>query len=115
MVADGTILNALNDQSFGLFGQSGTFIQGLFGIVDAHPDESHEISIAKTDYPIETGSSLTDNAINEPDKLTLEGWVSDLFIPLTALVSIEGRPVEAWNRITALAKAREPLLSLIHI
>ena len=105
----GTIANGLNNTQFGLFGQLSTFIEPLFGIIDAHPDESHSITVSKTDYPIETGSSLTDNAVNEPDKLTLEGWVSDLLIPTNALVQIEGRPIEAWERIRALAKAREPL------
>jgi len=109
MTTDVSIQNSLQNESFGIFGQDQTFIEGLFGIVDAHPDESHELKVTKTAYPIETGSSLTDNAVIEPRKLTLEGWISDLLYSENALVQIEGRPIEGWNRLVTLAEDREPL------
>ena len=79
--------------------------------MDAHPDEEHRISIDTTNYPIESGSSGTDNAVKLPDKLSLEGWVSDLFVASNAIVDIPGygRSTEAWGRIRFLAENLEPL------
>jgi len=101
----------LANSKFALYGTGTTFITGLLNIVDAIPDEAHSLSISKTEFPIETGGAQTDNAVKNPDRLVLEGWVSNLLINNDALVDLPapGRPIEAWGRIRALAEDREPI------
>lgn len=99
------------DISFGLFGQEATGIDGLTGIVDLWPEEAHGMSIAKTSYPVETGLSGTDNAVIEPKKLVMAGWVSDLLPLAGGIVTIPGpgRGKEAWGRLKDLMEALEPV------
>jgi hypothetical protein len=108
LVAIGTLLN----QKFGLFKITPTKVEGLIGVVDLYPEETHNLTVNKTSYPIETGSSMTDNSVVMPKKLTLQGWVSDLKPLIGGLVAIEGpsRAKEAWNRIRILQEGREPVL-----
>ena len=75
LAALGTIIN---NSQFGLFAQESTSIEPLTGIVDIYTDEFHKQTVTKTKYPVETGSSLTDNAVLDPKVLTLKGYVSDL-------------------------------------
>ena len=101
----------LNNSQVGLFAQTRTEIDGLVGIVDVYTDENHKQTVTKTKYPVETGSSLTDNAVVDPKTLVLKGYVSDLNPLLGGLISIPGpgRGQEAWQRIVALKDAREPI------
>ena len=46
-------------------------------------DESHEYSTTSTDYPVESGVSVSDHVIKNPQKVTLNFLVSDT--PLTIL------------------------------
>lgn len=46
--------------------------------VDLWLAESHQVKIKTTRYPIEDGSSITDNAFIKPRKLTLTGYVSNI-------------------------------------
>ena len=81
----------------------------MVGVVDLYPEESHRLPITKTKYPVEDGSSRTDNSVVAPESLVLRGFVSDLQPFAGGFVSIadEGRPKEAWGRIRALKNARE--------
>lgn len=101
----------LNNSQVGLFAQTRTEIDGLVGIVDIYTDENHKQTVTKTKYPVEDGSSLTDNAVIDPKMLVLRGYVSDLNPLLGGLITIPGpgRGQEAWSRIVALKDAREPL------
>jgi len=98
-------------ETFGIFSQEATSIEGLVGVIDIYPEESHSISVTKTTYPVEKGSNGTDNAVIEPKKLVLEGWVSNLQPLLGGLVSIPGpgRPKEAWSRIVQLVEGLGPV------
>jgi len=100
------------DITFGLFRQNKTEIDGLAGIIDLWPEEAHSLSVSKTSYPVETGLSGTDNAVVEPKRLVLMGWVSDLIPLLGGLVTIPGpgRAKEAWGRVKELAEALEPVV-----
>ena len=108
LAALGTIIN---NSQFGLFAQESTSIEPLTGIVDIYTDEFHRQTVTKTKYPVETGASLTDNAVIDPKVLTLKGYVSDLNPLLGGLITIPGpgRGREAWSRIVALKDAREPV------
>lgn len=63
-------------------------------------DEKHEITVAKTRQPLESGATLTDHAVRIPDRLTLQGLVSDL------VAGGRQRGADAWQRIRELADAR---------
>lgn len=101
----------ISDITFGLFGQDKTEIDGLTGIIDLWPEEAHSLSVSKTSYPVETGLSGTDNAVIEPKRLVLMGWVSDLRPLVGGIVTIpgQGRPKEAWGRIQKLMEKLEPV------
>ena len=101
----------ISDITFGLFGQNETEISGLVGIIDSWPEESHSMSVSKTTYPVETGLSGTDNAVVEPKKLVLMGWVSDLLPLLGGIITIPGpgRAKEAWGRVKELMEKLEPV------
>ena len=103
--------DSISNDSFGLYSTGSVFIGGLLDVIDALPEESHRISFSKTEFPIETGGSMTDNAGKRPDVVTLEGWVSNLLVrdSTKVLLPDEGRGVEAWGRIRDLAELREPL------
>jgi len=108
LAALGTIIN---NSQFGLFAQESTDIEGLTGIVDIYTDENHKQTVTKTKYPVETGGTLTDNAVIDPKILILKGSVSDLNPLLGGLITIPGpgRGKEAWSRIVALKDALEPV------
>ena len=42
------------------------------------PTESHTLSLSVTDYPIETGKQLSDNAYREPARITIQTWTSSV-------------------------------------
>ena len=103
----------LTDNDYGLFGQEAIGVQEFDDAVDAYPSETHSISYSKTDYPTETGGSHTDNITKLPDKLVLEGFVSNLGNPAgIAQVPGSGRPKAAWERIREVAR-REDIVSVV--
>ena len=104
------------DPNFGLYTRRRTSIivgetEPLRDAVDGFLDESHEREVTTTSYPVESGASLTDHAVRQPDKLTLTGWVSSLLPSSEANTSrpISERNVEAWRRIGELMRDREPV------
>lgn len=92
------------DSGFGIFSGSSTDINLITGVADIYYDESHNMPVTKTKYPIEDGSSRTDNFVVEPEQLVLKGLVSDMQQSESGLVSIDQsqRSKEAWGRIRAL-------------
>lgn len=70
------------------------------GIADLWSEDEHEITVAKTRQPLESGATLTDHAVRLPNKLTLTGLASDL--------GVRGaqRGAESWERIRELMDAR---------
>ena len=97
--------------TFALYPTGATNIQPLIGKVDGYLAEEHERSVSKTSYPVESGASLTDHAVRQPDKLKLEGWVSDLLPSDDADqgLALKDRATAAWSEIHKLTDAREPL------
>ena len=96
---------------FAIYSPRATVIEPLAGRVDGYLSEGHEANVAHTTYPIESGASLTDHAVRRPDKLKLEGWVSDLLPSDTARrnLSLAARAEVAWTEINRLMNARQPL------
>lgn len=86
--------------------------------VDATLSEGHTLDSEVTDYPVETGGSITDNVRPKPITVTLEGIVSDTPIGKIAdLRNSEGdngqmdfSPTDdALAALTAIRDAREPI------
>ena len=90
---------------------TGTRIRALGRSVDGFYAEQHKVSVSKTAYPVESGASVTDHAVREPNKLKLQGWVSDLMPAPLAIpwVSRSERGAGAWLEILRVMEAREPL------
>ena len=104
----------LLDPNFALYPTRAARIDPLMGRVDGYLTEEHERNVTKTSYPVESGASLTDHAVREPDKLKLEGWVSDLLPSSEAGqgAPVSERSVVAWDEIGRLMTAREPLTAV---
>lgn len=106
---------ALNDQlateNFALFDNSGILVGGLAGVVDVNPTIGHQQSVAVTPYPVESGGTLTDNAVIQPNQLNITAIVSDqLFSADTRLnVPAQARAGAAWGIIVDLLRKREPV------
>ena len=72
--------------------------------VDGFSEEQHDKSVQVTENPVESGSTITDSAITNPDHLRLEGLVSDLIPragPLPA--NLSDRSALAWGIIEDMA------------
>ena len=100
-----------DDNLFAIYEPRATEIEPLVGRVDGYLSEEHEASVSHTSYPVESGASLTDHAVRRPDKLKLEGWVSDLLPADTAFrgAPLQQRAAEAWGQIDLLMTRRRPL------
>ena len=84
-----------------------TRIEPLVEAVDVYLSEEHERQVTKTKYPIESGASLTDHAVREPDRLKIQGFTSHLQPSSPALRNQPDRPALAWAEIDRLMNARE--------
>ncbi|MCK4500049.1 hypothetical protein KAU11_06090, partial [Candidatus Babeliales bacterium] len=103
------ISDILGNANFGLFGSSSTDIDALSGVIDLYPEENHNLPVTKTKYPVEDGSTRSDNFVVEDEKLVLRGLVSNLQPDFAGLVNIEdkSRSKEAWGRLRALKNSGE--------
>ena len=104
----------LFNPNFALLPRITTTIPVLLGIVDGYPATSHELRVHKSDSPLETGASLTDHAVKAPDKLDLDGWVSDISLVvagfnITPPLGTQAKPALAWQAIRRLMEEREPV------
>ena len=99
------------EQDFGLFAVESAQIGPLVGKLDGYPTEDHQLSLQTTEHPVESGGSVTDNAVKLPDKLRLEGWVSD-GLPAAGTdggAAPDQRRAETWETIVTLMEQRELL------
>lgn len=103
------LVDLISKSNVGIFSARSTEIGAIAGIVDIYFAESHGITVTKTKYPIEDGSSRTDNFVVEPEQLVLKGLVSDLQDFLGGIVNVvnQARGKEAWGRIKAMKNAGE--------
>jgi len=97
----------ISNANFMLFSQIGSQIIQLFGVIDAIPDETHQIAVGVSTYPIETGATLMDHAYIKPTQLTLTGYISSVLVSkITTLVS-PFRDREGWERMLLQLKKKE--------
>ena len=103
-----TLATIFKEQVLGFFTEKTQIIE-IEGLVDLHPEENHELRVSSTSQPIESGSAITDNAIVEPQRLRMTGFVSNL-VPAAVLgLPAHERGKEAWAQLEALARKREPV------
>ena len=60
-----------------IIGKTSIRIDALDDLVDQYYSEKHTASVTATEYPVESGASLTDHAVRNPYELELFGIVSD--------------------------------------
>ena len=87
--------------------------RSLGGIrMDAVIKESHNSRLRVTANPVEAGSNVNDHAIIEPQKVTIEGCVSDISLRVGQFDFLNGtgstRSLSAWSAIKALQRGRSP-------
>lgn len=61
-------------------------------VIDAAPVETHTLDSAVTDHPVEDGADVTDHVRVLPNRLTIEGIVSDTPIGVIAAVRKDESP-----------------------
>ena len=94
------------NRDFALYPRTKTSIAVLGnGRIDGYFSEEHRVGLRKTKYPVESGATLTDNAVSIPERLRLEGLVSDL-LPAPGNTLSPDRAPDTWAAIVSLAKAR---------
>lgn len=106
----------LSDIEGVIFGKSNINVIGLTSI-DLWTAEQHKIKVKTTHYPVEDGSSITDNAYKKPSKITLTGFVSNLKVLTPEIPFLFGsigyvstqKVKTAWQQLKKLADDLEPL------
>lgn len=90
-------------------------------VVDAALREEHALNSEVTSFPVENGSSFTDNIRKQPRTVVIEGLVSDTPLGLALIardVELEGAApapedtafsTEAWQQLEAIYEAGEPV------
>ena len=94
-----------------LFGNrtaSGFSLSGLVEFTaDLTLEESHERSAEVTENPVESGATVSDHVITNPERLRLEGFVTDA--PAAVFASDAGRTQGAFETLEQAWREREPL------
>lgn len=120
----GTVLNALETSD----GNNVTQLSprdGHFILIDGFPidlalSENHVYDSEVSDFPVESGSDITDNIRPKPITVTLEGFVSDSPLQLirAARANAKGQPgpdasvspsTQAYLRLLRIRRDREPV------
>lgn len=73
-------------------------------VLDATVSEDHSFSSRVTNFPVEGGRIISDHIINDPDRLTITGIVTDT--PLSIFPSFN-RSIEAFNQLINIHRRRE--------
>ncbi len=94
------------DPDFALFAyQQPTTIAAIPGIT-GFVSINHSIGMGSTEYPVETGSTLTDNAVAKRKRLSLRGWVADLTYLEGSNLPDHSTAADVWQRILQLFEQR---------
>ena len=93
------------DPNFAVYRQQRTMIPVLEGRVDGFFREEHQLTLGTTENPVESGSTLTDNAVKRRERLRLEGMVSDL-LPAPGNTHTPDRAADVWSEFVQLFENR---------
>jgi Dit-like phage tail protein len=89
-------------------------------VLDAALTENHDYLSRVTSYPVEDGSDMTDHIQNEPEKIGIEGFVTNNPIRVAAAgggVSVDAartagvgtRAIDAFNALMLIRDQRQPV------
>ena len=85
-----------------------TEIEPLVGYIDSYADEQHELRSSKTEYPLESGATVSDHLVTLPKRLQFTGFTSDLVVPRDSRIRDHTtRAEEAWQRVIELQESRQ--------
>lgn len=94
-----------------LFGNRTPAGFSLSGLVEFSADltieELHERDATVTEHPVESGASVTDHVFLSPERLRLEGFVTDAGVAV--LASDPGRTQSAFDTLDRAWASREPV------
>lgn len=84
--------------------------------LDAVLEETHEWSAEATSNPVEEGAPVTDHVIEQSDKLTIKGFVTDSPLTLSQSISgilnfgrVDNRTQTTFDLLHELLKLKEPM------
>jgi hypothetical protein len=93
---------------FGTRGPAGFSVLGLVSFnADLTISENHERRAEVTDHPVESGSTISDHVILAPERLRLEGFVTDS--PAAVMSTAYGRTQSAFEQLEQAWRDRIPL------
>lgn len=77
-------------------------------LLDATISEEHEATNVVTNHPIEDGGFVTDHVYEEPDRVTIEGEITNTPVMLFGgLVGITDRRIEAFEQLRDIRASRD--------
>jgi hypothetical protein len=91
-------------------------------LIDAFIDEDHHSQVTVTTSPVEDGTTISDNAVEEPEELTVTGicGAASLLTPVASIASIVSggaslqsfvsRPLDVDQALLQLKSARLPVI-----
>ena len=78
--------------------------------LDANMNEVSTKSSRVTEHPVEDGSNITDNVVDDPEELQIDGLISNTPADLIEALSTQvTRAEDAWNELVRLKDEREPI------
>jgi len=99
---------AITNFLFGNRTPAGFTVEGVVELqADLTISESHQRSADVTTHPVESGGTISDHVILQPERLSLEGFVTDT--PAAVLSANRGRTQDAFDALEELWREGEPL------
>lgn len=83
---------------------------GTLFTIDLEQDDSAEVNVNWTDKPIEDGSEASRFGVTMPDNYSIAGVLTETPFDLGFQPNLIP---DAWNRLKALAKKKQPLIALM--
>lgn len=96
------------DPAFAIYPQVETSIPILGRRIDGYYALEHRLDLDSTEIPVESGGTLTDNAVKRRDRVRLSGLVSDV-LPARGVEATPERVADAWAAIRAMFRDRTPV------
>ena len=95
------VIDSARGDPFAVIPRGPTTIPALVGLTDTYLREQHNSRVRKTNQPVESGSTITDNAVVDPWQVTLTGVASNTEDP--------ERPSRAWAALERMRDELQPV------
>lgn len=90
-----------------VFKQNGSEIVALGNVFDAIPTENYESDLQTTQYSIETGATLTDQAVLKPKTVTLLCYITPVQVKSDSSLQGVFRDEQGWQKILEYQRSFE--------